>query len=493
MSQIEKLPEKQPEADKQYSRPVEITDVNTRRIINPHLVGFLTQSSGFFTAIVRNLDKVCTRSLPTLGVSFDKKLDRFILYWNPDFVEKTVNSGNAILAGLGDTWMRNILLHEMLHIALSHCTARARKPHFLWNVATDLSINYMIVGNDKHSDGNSSLPDGCLIPGKKMKKEDGSFYQRGVDDDFACDLAQAISEMPPALLSELYFEALCVAFKDKIEKANKESGEGGDGDQKDGQGGKGPGPLDSHDHWIVSEDGQGSANGEASDENREYVEQRVKDLLRKAAVSADQSSNGWGCIPAEIREKIRSFIGGEVDWRNLLAQWTNGRIRGEKHSTIRRVNKRYPMIHPGSKRSHRPLLLVAKDQSGSVSNEAVATFFAELTELSKNCDFDTVSFDTECGDVTRWHAGSIPECTREKCGGTDFESVVRLMELPENHGRWDGVIMLTDGECSKPSPSPVSRVWIICPGHKLMFQPDDCETVIELSLGKSADKYSSIG
>ena len=31
-----------------------------------------------------------------------------------------------------------------------------------------------------------------------------------------------------------------------------------------------------------------------------------------------------------------------------LAMWVNGRIRGEQHSTIRRINRRFPMVHPGS-------------------------------------------------------------------------------------------------------------------------------------------------
>jgi predicted metal-dependent peptidase len=38
--------------------------------------------------------------------------------------------------GLGDTWMHNVLVHETLHIALKHCTVRARDPHELWNIAT---------------------------------------------------------------------------------------------------------------------------------------------------------------------------------------------------------------------------------------------------------------------------------------------------------------------------------------------------------------------
>jgi predicted metal-dependent peptidase len=230
----------------------------------------------------------------------------------------------------------------------------------------------------------------------------------------------------------------------------------------------------------------------ASDDDREYVEQRVRDLLRRAVTHAEQSSNGWGCVPSAIRAAIKGWLQGEVDWRKVLEMWVNGRIRGEQHSTIRRLNRRYPMVHPGQKRNHRPLLLIAKDQSGSVSDEAVALFYGELANLSKSVDFDQVAFDTQCGEVERWHRGSLPEPTRERCGGTDFDVITRLVEHPDNRARWDGLLMLTDGKCSKPSPSLVPRVWIICPGHKLMFEPDAGELIITLD-GDRRDDAGVLG
>jgi len=489
---------------------VEIDDPATKRILQPHLVGFLMGSTGFFASIIRNMDKVCTRSVPTMAVAFRRDLDRFILYWNPDWVKKIADEGNKRLDGLGDTWMHNILCHEVLHIALKHCTVRARDPHSIWNISTDLSINSMICGADKSKDGFSNLPDGALIPGKRLLKPDGSRYVRGQDSDFACDMAQALEELPPGNLSEIYFEALMDAFRDEIEKQKEKQkqrgeGQGGEGQQQDGdsepQDGDGSGEpqdgggaggietLDDHKMWKQT---GADPNKLATDDDREYVEQRVRDLMRRAVTHAEQSSNGWGCVPLTVRASIKCWLQGEIDWRKVLAMWVNGRIRGEQHSTIRRINRRFPMVHPGSKRNHRPLLLIAKDQSGSVSDEAVALFYGECAALSKNVDFDQVSFDTECSEVERWYRGSLPEATRERSGGTDFNAVTRLMEHPDNRGRWDGLLMLTDGECSKPEPSLVPRIWIICPGHKLLFQPDEGELIINLD-GERRDDAGVLG
>lgn len=483
--------------------PTEITDLATTRILNKHLVGFLVSSTGFYASVIRNMSKVCTRDIPTMGVTFRKDKDQFILYWNPDFVQKIEaaedvaaklgGSGAAdTVASYGDTRIRNILIHEVLHIVLKHVTCRKNEPHYIWNIATDCAINSIIASADESAHG--AMPPGALIPGRKLLKPDATPYVRGADSDFACDLAQAIEELPPNLMSEIYFQSLMEAFKDEIEKAkqraaSQQSGDNsGEGPQSQGDEMDGAGSLDNHDLWAKNGDGTPMA-----DADREYIEQRVRDLMRQAVAKAEQSDQGWGNIPVHIRAAIKAYVSGEIDWRNILRMWTSGRIRAETSHSIRRINRRYPYVHPGSKRNHRPLLLIAKDQSGSVSDEAVSLFYGELDSLSRDVDFDQVSFDTECGPVTRWARGSRPECTRERSGGTDFEAPNRLMNLPENHGRWDGVAILTDGECSKPAPSPVSRIWIVCPGHKLLFQPDDGELVIELSGNRSVNDMGVLG
>jgi predicted metal-dependent peptidase len=477
--------------------PHEITDLSVTRILNKHLVGFLVNSTGFYASVIRNMSKICTRDIPTMGVTFRKDIDQFVLYWNPDFVKRieaaedvrarvgTGSSADDTVAMYGDTRIRNILIHEVLHIVLKHVTVRKNEPHFIWNIATDCAINSIICNGDDSQYG--VLPPGALVPSKKLLKPDMTSYVRGKDADFSCDLAQAIEELPAGLMSEIYFQSLMDAFRDEIEKA-KQQGQGSlGGDGNPGDGGNGV-TLDDHDIWSKNSDGSDMSAAE-----REYVDQRLRELMRSAVMKAEQSDQGWGNIPQHLRALIKSFVVGEIDWRNILRMWANGRIRAETSHSIRRINRRYPYIHPGAKRNHRPLLLIAKDQSGSVSDEAVGLFYAELDSLSRDVDFDQVAFDTECGEVTRWARGSRPEATRERCGGTDFEAPNRLMNDPSNAGRWDGVAILTDGECSKPSPSPVSRIWIVCPGHKLMFQPDDGELVVELSGGRNVSDGGVLG
>jgi hypothetical protein len=45
-------------------------------------------------------------------------------------------------------------------------------------------------------------------------------------------------------------------------------------------------------------------------------------------------------------------------------------------------------------------------------------------------------------------------------------------------------IIMTDGECSKPTSSRVKRAWIIVPGEKLLFETD--ELVVQMDDSKDA-------
>ncbi len=51
----------------------------------------------------------------------------------------------------------------------------------------------------------------------------------------------------------------------------------------------------------------------------------------------------------------------------------------------------------------------------------------------------------------------------------------------ENIDRFDGLIILTDGECSDPGPSRKRRAWVITPGRKLYFDPHSNDTLIQMN------------
>jgi predicted metal-dependent peptidase len=469
-------------------------------MFDQHLLPFL-EKNPFFAELSRRIRKFPSIDVPTAGVAYDKERDDLVMMWNPKFIEKL---SKAEMAGL--------LTHEFYHIVLQHITERRQEPHRMWNIAADLAINSLIVVEQK-TVGPSilALPAGGLIPGQWPVKPDG----RAMTDEEkkGAKLAAFIASLPVGETSEWYMEKLrkfadeqhanCPKHGDKSkQKAKPEKGAGdqeGDGGQEpggespgdagdqegDGDGKGSPGDagepqctcgddfadgFDSHDGWD-----------NLSDDEREYVKNRVKDMVGKAVKHANSRPDGWGTMPASMREAIIASTVSIIDWRTVLRQFVGSVCRASKTSTMKRINRKYPYIHAGSKKNYLPKLLVAIDMSGSVGDEALALFFGELNTLTRQVSITVAPFDTEINDndVFEWRKGQKVAAQRVKCGGTDFNAPTKFANDPKNRGRWDGLLILTDGCAPQPEVSRMKRGWVLAPGCKMEFPTQ--ETVIQVA------------
>ena len=134
-------------------------------------------------------------------------------------------------------------------------------------------------------------------------------------------------------------------------------------------------------------------------------------------------------------------------------------------------------IHPGIKRGYTAKLLIAIDESGSVNDEMLEMFFAELESLTKKVDVTLLHFDCSCSmkDLYEWKKGTRPKLKRMKGGGTDFDAPTRLANDPKNRGRWDGMLIMTDGCAPAPNASRIRRGWILGQGCQLNFSSNEAQ------------------
>ena len=410
------------------------TDFNLDR----HLIAFL-QDSPFFAELSRYIRKVPTDSMPTAAVAYDPTYDDLTLYWNPEF-----------FGGMSDAEIRGVLTHEFYHLVFRHINERRKDPAKMWNVATDLAINSIISGHT-----NMALPSGCLMPGVFPTGADGREPTKEEKD--AMPIASLIASFPKDQASEWYFERL----KDKVEEEKKKGNMSSMGDLDS---------FDDHGAWDA-----------IPDEMKDLVAGKIQAAVEKATKHADSQANGWGNMPAELRDAIRKSVSNIVDWRSVLRQFVGAISRGERSTTIKRINKRYPYIHPGVKRGYVAKLLVAIDMSGSVDNSQLALFFSELGSLTKKASITVLPFDcvADLRDAFEWRKGTKVEAKRVRGGGTDFNAPTKVVNDPKNRGRWDGMLVLTDGECEKPAPSRVKRGWVVSPGRKLLFGTDEMTLTLD--------------
>mgnify|MGYP003647250867 CR=1 FL=1 len=384
--------------------------------LNIH-VARLLMNEPFFAALSRRVDKRPTQAIPTAAVLINPYTAQFEMLYNPSFFAK-----------LSDAERRDIIKHELYHIIFEHLTGRRPDGENarLWNFATDLAINSHLP----------NLPPGALRPGV------GEFQ-----------------DMPAGQTAEWYLDKLKKKMKNKPERADGDGeGQPGDGEGQPGEGEGQPGEgksddmlgdsgqFDSHEHW-----------GKADATTREIAKERLKEALRKAAEDASRS-NSWGSVPSSIRTEIMKRLSGLIDWKKVLRYFVKTSQKANKATTIKRINRRYPYIHPGRKTQRQAKIAISIDQSGSVSDDMLASFFAELNKLSDLAEFTVIPFDCTVAEnkVFIWKKGEKRKWERVRYGGTDFNPPTDYV----NDRGFDGHIVLTDLCAPKPKSSKCQRMWM---------------------------------
>jgi predicted metal-dependent peptidase len=125
--------------------------------------------------------------------------------------------------------------------------------------------------------------------------------------------------------------------------------------------------------------------------------------------------------------------------------------------------------------------LIAIDESGSVPDWMLELFFAELGSLTRAVSIDILPFDSHASEsqIFTWKKGTHPQINRVKSGGTSFDAPTMIFNDPKNRGRWDGMLIATDGECGAPMPTRGKRGWILGKGHNLMFKTSELQVFVD--------------
>ena len=400
----------------------------------------LLMDEPFFAAISRRIDKRATYAIPTAGVMVNPDTGQFEMLYNPEFFEK-----------LTDDERRDVLKHEFYHVVFLHVTSRMPENTNVkrWNIAADLAINSHL----------HNLPEGGLIPGEGLFKD-----------------------FPKGMSAEWYLANL------PKKKTNKKEGESQDGEGEPSSGGGRGEPSDEQqqgqhqtledmlDEIDTLDDHSGWGN--CSDEVKDLAKERLKDIIRKAGEECSKN-NSWGSVSSSARKDIMKVLETKVDWKKVLRFFVKASQRANRSSSIKRINRRYAYVHPGRKANRVAKVAVSIDQSGSVDDNMLAKFFAELGKLAEIAEFVVVPFDTRVDEdkVYTWRKGQKKNVERVLNGGTCFDAPTEYV----NGQGFDGHIVLTDMMAPKPRPSKCQRMWMTTPEHasRPYFETKERVVVIE--------------
>ena len=379
----------------------------------------LLMEEPFFAAISRRIDKRASYAIPTAGVMINPDTAQFEMLYNPKF-----------FADLTDLERTDILKHEFYHVLFEHVTGRmpADVKLKLWNIATDLAINSHL----------QNLPKGGLIPGEP-------------DTPF--------EHLPRGESAEWYLANMPEFDNDK---GDNQSGPSSSESQGQGSSGGEPSNGDSQSDGIPDTLDDHSGWQECSQEVKDMAKERLKEVVRKAAEEAS-ATNRWGSVSQATRKKVMKMLETKVDWRKVLRFFVKSSQRANRSSSIKRINRRYAYVHPGRKSNRVARVAVSVDQSGSVDDNMLAMFFAELNKLAQIAEFTVIPFDTQVDEskVFVWKKGQTKLPERVLQGGTCFDAPTDYV----NNEGFDGHIVLTDMCAPKPKPSKCQRMWMTTKEH----------------------------
>ena len=332
-----------------------------------------------------------TDEIPTMGIMQSGKI-----LWNPEFVTKQT-----------DEQLCGLLAHEAGHIWNDTFKREGWRDAKLWNIATDIMINYLLK-----QDG-MTLPDGGWVP------DDNGDIKLPTEDKKG-----KVINVSHMTCEEVY--DLCESVAVKVPG-------GGDGDPN-GEGGHGG--WDKH----IKEPGM-------SEEEKNAQSGKWKKIATEAACAAKMR----GKLSAGMARHCGELLEPEVDWRTVLYQYITNNLPYN-----------YTMVMPGRKTHSTGIyypttlkesleVMVCMDSSGSITSGEQNKFLTEALAIANSfqqVEMRVLWWHTQVsdGDDIKYDGSNYDDIVdhKPKTGGTTMGCVKEYIE--EKGYNPPLIVMLTDGE-----------------------------------------------
>lgn len=354
------------------------------------------------------------------------------IYYNRDFF-KDLTPNEVIF----------VLCHEVLHVAFDHLGRRNHRDPSYWNMANDYVINAML-----------------------MKEKIGTMPTKPVEDPEARKRGETSQRVGlydaryDGWYSEKIYEDL---QKRKVEKkltldVHLELGD----DSKDGQGG---------------EQGTNKRPGGNMEISAEELK-KIREEMRGRVITAAQSAQAAGKLPASIARLVNELVEPVIDWRELLAQNIQSCLTDD--FTFQRPNRRHMysgVFLPTLKKDETVDVTVAIDMSGSISDDMAKEFLSEVWGIANSyADFkiSVLCFDTKAYNFQVFTPDNMDEILEYECkggGGTDFMAFWNYWR--DNNIEPKKAVIFTDGyPGGEWGPSNYAdTLWIITEGRHTKIVP----------------------
>lgn len=167
--------------------------------------------------------------------------------------------------------------------------------------------------------------------------------------------------------------------------------------------------------------------------------EEIKEKIRKAVNKAAKETKDAGKLTYDQEMLVDRMNYKPRDWKSDLKRFAARAIETKLESSKKKRNRRYGIMYPGTVKEETLHIGVAIDTSGSISDEALCQFMAEIGNIAKYATVTVVEADTKVQNSYIFDPKKTYKVKGR--GGTAYQPA---LDYFTNETDVDGVIYLGD-------------------------------------------------
>lgn len=379
--------------------------------------------------------------------------------------------GPKFLDNITDSELDFIMMHEILHVALSHCFRGLDKDNYIFNIACDIVVNSNILKSNDMDFNSITLEKYGESMHLAPNKEEGFNYT-----------AEEVYEM---LIDKEENQGNGKSSKNKDSKSNNsnknQNSNSNTNNQNDGESkGKSSGKNKGKEKGRSNDEGNSSSD-KFSDDHSRWNKEDSKDSSLKdtwvqrtieaaAAIQRQQELTGRGEIPKTIERLLKELKDPQIDWKVILDEFVQEVVSDYSFSP---PDKRYdsPFFLPDFNDVEYEVsnILFMVDTSASINDNMLTSSFSEIKGAIDQFDGKLQGwlgfFDATVYEPIEFE--TVDELLKIKPiggGGTDFEIIFNYVNENMIDNPPKSIIILTDGYAPFPKQEIANGIpvlWLI--------------------------------
>lgn len=361
----------------------------------------------FFAYLISNMKIIENKDIPTIGV--DKQGN---CYYNPKFIDE-----------LSDNGLKGVFCHEVLHLVLEHLSRGEKLKQKLYNIASDLCINDLLITN------NFTLDSGVLIPN----------YNHSYNIQISDDETITIENIDKKTADQVYHELL-KELDDEEEV------------------------IDSEDKKRFDEHMESKGDGKGETKEQENL---AKQKWKKAVSEASAIARSKGKMTDGLDIFVDGLLNEKVNWKSLLYKYLTRTIPHD-YSYARPSKRSFACgVYMPIMRKESIEIVVSLDTSGSIQGKELQDFLSEINGIAKsfnNLTMKLIVCDWQIQDIYTIGNGDSDEISKLRIkggGGTSHKPVYDYVNqhLPNTKL----LVNFTDGYTDLDElDDSINTLWVLC-------------------------------